>query len=544
MRRGFPLPQIGDFVAIKTQSLPLLLLALPLLAGCYEKFSAPVPIWPYEPFPPAVTSAAITVDAKDRLHCLETDARRYDSDLYWSLSDNSAASWDWHQEIATHIQSTPAQDLQLAASPTDPDRLYALYVWHDSVLFIRSDQGGSKWDYPQWLADTEPAEPQSMRLVVAPDNQDKLCAFYIANKSLLVRISDDGGRSWNKPICISEYTDYPSKWAWLLDAEYGPDGSLLCTYWQFYRSRVNRHIKLDVVRSTNHGNGWGAPIAISTISSSEWDTVVDSDRDIYTTADLQAAGDRIHLLWHQWGEAKLETSDDGGVSWTRQATLTAPSGPDWVHQDIYAVGLVPAGHDGDLLLGITCSTGDSKRFDYNLYQRSWDGDELGEFYRINDGYGEVRQREFDLIADSEARIYARWAQREPLTYIPGWPENHRTVISKADPYVSESYAVEIPPWYVFEAAKSGNPKNIDWHCSNWSQETVHTYTYAELIDGDDDVWPLYSTEREIPPGATSAVSIFVPIPPQAAPGSARIVVGSGPTDEEIRDTDWFEFQLY
>ncbi len=509
----------------------LTLCACTLSAGCYENFSAPVILT--EEGETAYNSA-LAVDAADWLHSVE--AQKVGSDQYqliWRQSFDQGATWTAAEHLDYSVNGGLFQDLEMATDPDDPDRLYVVYADGDNVRFKRSISGGEWWYQSEVLG--EHGQTPRHHLAIDPDDPADLCLLFMSDTWLVSRSSGNGGVTWDEKVYVDTYSNWEPSWTQLLDAEYAPDGALLCLYWRFYGGfSRNPHIELVVVRSDDNGHSWSNEIQVATVSGSDWEQI--QDGLVTAEADLLTVGDRVYVLWHRFDLAMLGWSDDDGLSWDYGApTIVAPKGTDGEIEEIRYARLATSEFSGELLLGISSAPADAST-SLNLYQRTWSGSSLGAWHRVNDEYGRLKRRAFSLAADSDSRIFAKWTQRIDFDYT--------TLVSSFDPLAPELYSVEIGPESIVGSASAGGSIDLFWDVGNWGWSATELYTSVELIDAAGEVWTLFSFD-DLPVLANAVYDLAQPLelPLGAAKGQCEIVATTGFGPDDIRDSDSFALNL-
>lgn len=164
-------------------------------------------------------------------------------------------------------------------------------------------QGGDNWE-PGMLADNfghlyvvfyqEPDSPVS-------------CAGCLNH--LLVQRSDDGGKTWTSPVMPNPVQTKGQADAWL---QLDPDGK---TVWMTFFNGVNQ-VQIEVVKSTDLGVTWSAPISISGFPQNKLDKPVSAIRGGTTAGNVYLAcyDDNTHLY--------AAVSHNGWTTWNNYTAYT------------------------------------------------------------------------------------------------------------------------------------------------------------------------------------------------------------------------------
>ncbi len=114
----------------------------------------------------------------------------------------------------------------------------------DRSVILRSTDDGKTWGDPVFI-DPDPEVQLQEPSIIQLKNRRLLC---VMRRRASQSFSDDGGRTWSKPVRFPHRADCP----YLLQTR---DGLLLC---------ASRHRGTSVTLSTDNGQTWGKPISIDT----------------------------------------------------------------------------------------------------------------------------------------------------------------------------------------------------------------------------------------------------------------------------------------
>ncbi|MES2307171.1 MAG: sialidase family protein [Gemmatimonadota bacterium] len=248
--------------------------------------------------------------------------------------------------VEPHGEAPP----QLAAGADGS--LYALYtVGRDTggrfaksaLRFSRSTDGGATWSAPQSLNEGEEFGSNNFHSLLAGNDGTVYAAWLssVDQKSgVWLRVSSDGGKSWNKSKAIHPDPTCPCCRTGLALA---PDGTLYSSYRKIFPGDVR-----DMVVMASHDKGatWSAPVRPR---ADEW--VFPGCPHAGASLKVDATG-AVHIAW--WtGKAGAAgvwygVSKDGGATWTATPIDTgATSAPAHVQLALTgATGVVVAWDDG------------------------------------------------------------------------------------------------------------------------------------------------------------------------------------------------------
>ncbi|MFN7950390.1 MAG: exo-alpha-sialidase [bacterium] len=205
-----------------------------------------------------------------------------------------------------------------------------------AVLVVRSTDGGRTWSPPAVLiADGGEAFDDKETITADPNDGDYVYAVWdrlvndLSGPSWLAR-TVDGGASW-EPARILYDPGPSSQTLGNLIAVLG-DGTVIALFTQIDTDPdQTQHASLRVLRSSDHGASWSAPITIAellAIGAVDPETQV-GIRDSAGIAQLAVAPDDTLLV--TWQDARfgggqregivLARSDDGGLTWSEPAPV-------------------------------------------------------------------------------------------------------------------------------------------------------------------------------------------------------------------------------
>jgi hypothetical protein len=222
--------------------------------------------------------------------------------------------------------------------------LYASAASNAAVAVNKSTDGGLTWSQPIQLV-TDPdvfgdkpsitADPYNPKFVYATwTGRQKNGSFNANSSEILFARSTDGGQSWQPEQVIRNApgTDFD----WGAQVTVLPDGTLIDSFTEGQFKQNNPGV-LTLLRSTDHGQTWSAPIQavvqlpqIDPITNPPFAPITDPDtghtvtaQPMFPSVGVDRTTGQLYAVWmdgrfsdFQYNSIALSTSTDGGFTWS------------------------------------------------------------------------------------------------------------------------------------------------------------------------------------------------------------------------------------
>lgn len=223
---------------------------------------------------------------------------------------------------------------QIIMNPKDTTNLVA--VWRDFRLGYRqvgcgySFDGGLTWNQNLFV---DPYYPYDSDPGITVDTAGNFYAQILGytgstqdTNGLIVYKSTDGGMTWSEPVpAVSGEPDvFEDKGLITCDRSGGPYTDNLYVSW----TRMGSTNDIVMVRSTDGGNSFEAPVAISDAPGAQW------------SLPCVGPNSEVCVAWYQYsqGEIRIDYSTDGGQSFGSDFTIQPLYfGDDFINGDIWVI---------------------------------------------------------------------------------------------------------------------------------------------------------------------------------------------------------------
>ncbi len=210
-----------------------------------------------------------------------------------------------------------------------------------AMLVTRSSDGGATWSDPITLIrDTTQVLNDKESITADPTDANYVYAVWdrINNQGYgpaWFSRTSDGGQTWNAPRLIYDPGQNPTNGNQTLGNQIVvlPDGTLVNLFTEIDYVSGSYRASLKIIRSTDHGTSWSAPVTISTVQSV-------GTRDPQTGQAVRtgsgigdiAAGPagNLYVVWQdaRFSNGKLDgialsQSSDGGLTWSTPVEVNA-----------------------------------------------------------------------------------------------------------------------------------------------------------------------------------------------------------------------------
>lgn len=295
----------------------------------------------------------------------KVDLPRYGCGLHVSV--DGGATWE-ETTLPQPPDTEPkcyAPDVAFAPDGT----LYVVYVMLSgrgnspgSVWVVSSDDGGQSFSEPRQAAGelsfqvrlvTDPDDPERLFLTWLDAENSALFAFPEAGYPIVMATSDDGGKTWQEPVRVSD----PDRERVLAPSPaVGDDGTLYVLHLDLLDDRLDYHGGHRGQGGPPYQGPWELLLARSEDGGQTWTETTVAD-DLTPTArflvflppfpSIAVDGDSVYAAFHDGrlgdSDVWVWASQDRGASWSAPVRVSGTEEGDGTTQRLPKLGVAPNG---------------------------------------------------------------------------------------------------------------------------------------------------------------------------------------------------------
>jgi Neuraminidase (sialidase) len=316
------------------------------------------------------------------------------ADIFHTSSADGGKTWS----RAADISNTPGISAHPAIAAGKAHDIAV--VWSDTtsgekspdIFFSRSADGGKTWSKPLDISNT-PGISSEPDVAITPDGAVHVIWLDTsggdANADVWYAGSADGGKTWSKPLDISN-TPKPSLTPAIAA---GPDGSINVAWCDISSGEASPDVYFS--RSSDGGKTWSTPLDVSNTPgvSSDVDIAVDPSGAVYLTWCDAPPGEKVPDIF-------VSVSNDGGKTWSKPLDVSNTPG-------VSSDPAIAAGPDGRVAVIWCDTTAGEKSPDVWVNVSTDGGKSFGKPQDLSNTPGISRQPD---IAIAQGRLFAVWEE--------------------------------------------------------------------------------------------------------------------------------------